>query len=115
MSKLLEDLMIGSENESAQSTPRCPLKLSHQNPSELCRLRDRAGILQPLTIGDGRVFPRLQSLDHVIGPPRIVPARGPPLCDGHDAVVEAAADADPQWDPSAQSAPENQVDQRINW
>ena len=50
-------------------------------------------------------------LDHIgedSRPPRIAPTRAPPLWDGHDAVVEAdaAADADPQWDPSAQSAPE---------
>ena len=42
-------------------------------------------------------------------PPRITAhARRPPLWDGHDAMVEveADADADPQSDPSAQSAPE---------
>ncbi|HEV8524040.1 MAG TPA: hypothetical protein VGQ71_06035, partial [Terriglobales bacterium] len=41
---------------------------------------------------------------------RIVPARGPPLWDGgYDAVVEAGTDANPPWDPSAQSAPEYPV------
>ena len=51
-------------------------------------------------------------LDHIgesTQPPRIAPARGPPLWEA------AAAKNDPQWDSSAQSALEIEFDQRIAW
>ena len=61
-------------------------------------------------------------LDHIgedSRPPRITPARGPPLWDEFDVALaareDASADAHQEWDPSAQSAPECQVDQRIDW
>ena len=61
-------------------------------------------------------------LDHIgedSRPPRITPARGPPLWDEFDVALaareDASADAHQEWDPSAQSAPEYQVDQRIDW
>jgi hypothetical protein len=44
-------------------------------------------------------------------PPRIAPARGPPLW---EAAAEQAGN-DPQWDSSAQSASEIEFDQRIAW
>jgi hypothetical protein len=52
-------------------------------------------------------------LDHICEstqPPRIVPARGPPLW----AAMEQAGN-DPQWDSSAHPAPEFEFDQRIAW
>ena len=61
-------------------------------------------------------------LDHIgedSRPPRITPARGPPLWDEFDVALaareDAGAEAHQEWDPSAQSAPEYQVDQRIDW
>ena len=44
-------------------------------------------------------------------PPRIAPARGPPLWEA--AAVAEQARNDPQWDSSGQSAPEIEFDQRI--
>ena len=55
-------------------------------------------------------------LDHIgesPQPPRIAPARGPPLWEAAAAAQQARND--PQWDPSAQRAPEMEFDQRIAW
>jgi hypothetical protein len=46
-------------------------------------------------------------------PPCIAPARGPPLWEA--AAAEEQAGNDPQWDSSAQPAPEIEFDQRIAW
>jgi hypothetical protein len=46
-------------------------------------------------------------------PPRIVPARGPPLWEA--AMASEQAGNDPQWDMSAQPVPEFELDQRIAW
>jgi len=55
-------------------------------------------------------------LDHLgepTRPPRIAPARGPPLW---EAVATAtAADHDPRWEPSVQPLPEIDFDQRLTW
>lgn len=48
-------------------------------------------------------------------PPRITPARGPPLWDGCDAPVGEGVDVAPHWDEAAQPAPDFEVDQRVNW
>ena len=53
-------------------------------------------------------------LDHIgesTQPPRIAPARGPPLW---EAAAEQAGNY-PQWDLSAHPAPEIEFDQRIAW
>ena len=72
-------------------------------------------VLTPLELIDriAALVPRHAHIGEDSRPPRVTPARGPTLWDEHDAVVEAGAD--PEWDPSAQIAPEYQVDQRINW
>lgn len=49
-------------------------------------------------------------------PPKISPARGPPLWDDcGDAQVGEDAQIDPDWDLAAQPPPDYEVDQRINW
>lgn len=49
-------------------------------------------------------------------PPHIAPARGPPLWeDCGDAQMGEGAGIDPDWDLAAQSAPDYEADQRINW
>ncbi|MCL4759417.1 MAG: hypothetical protein KJZ96_13840 [Rhodocyclaceae bacterium] len=45
-------------------------------------------------------------------PPRIAPARGPPLW---EAAAAEQAGNDPQWDQAAQPAPDFEFDQRIAW
>ncbi len=59
-----------------------------------------------------------QILDHIgveAEPPRITPARGPPLWDGCDAQMGDGVDVEPDWDDAAQPAPDFEVDQRVSW
>lgn len=55
-------------------------------------------------------------LDHIgesTQPPRIAPARGPPLWEA--AMASEHVGNDPEWDMSAQPVPEFEFDQRIAW
>ena len=55
-------------------------------------------------------------LDHIgesTQPPRIAPARGPPLWEA--AAAAEQAENDQQWDQAAQPEPEIGFDQRIAW
>ena len=58
-------------------------------------------------------------LDHIgvdSEPPRITPARGPPLRDGcDDAQMGEGVDVEPDWDEAIQAAPDFEVDQRVSW
>jgi hypothetical protein len=59
-----------------------------------------------------------QILEHIgvdAEPPRITPARGPPLWDGCDAQIGEGVDVAPDWDEAAQPAPDFEVDQRVSW
>ena len=60
----------------------------------------------------GSVKKILDQIGESTQPPRIAPARGPPLW---EAAAAAEARNDPQWDSSAQSAPGIEFDQRIAW
>ncbi|NNM68559.1 MAG: IS91 family transposase [Gallionella sp.] len=56
-------------------------------------------------------------LDHIgesVQPPRIAPARGPPLWELEQAHRHQAGN-DPQWDSAAQPEPEFEFDQRVAW
>lgn len=48
-------------------------------------------------------------------PPRIKPARGPPLWDACDAQGGEGMEPVPDWDEAAQLVPDFEVDQRISW
>ena len=48
-------------------------------------------------------------------PPRITPARGPPLWDDGDAQVGDGVDVGPDWDEADQTAPDFELDQRVSW
>ena len=48
-------------------------------------------------------------------PPRITPARGPPLWDECNAQAAEGVEPAPDWDEAAQPAPDFEVDQRISW
>ena len=59
-----------------------------------------------------------QILEHIgaeTEPPRITPARGPPLWDGCDAQMGDGVELAPDWDEAAQLTPDFEVDQRISW
>ena len=47
-------------------------------------------------------------------PPRISPARGPPLWEDCDAQTGEGVQIEPDWDLAAQPVPDYEVDQRIN-
>ncbi len=63
-------------------------------------------------IDAGSVKKILDQIGESTQPPRIAPAHGPLLWEA--AAAEQARD-DPPWDWSAQSAPEIELDQRIDW
>jgi len=48
-------------------------------------------------------------------PPRIKPACEPPLWDDDDAQPGQALEPAPDWDESAQTAPDFELDQRVSW
>ena len=51
-------------------------------------------------------------------PPRITPARGPPLWGACDAQVGdgvEGVDIEPNWDEATQPVPDFEVDQRVSW
>jgi hypothetical protein len=48
-------------------------------------------------------------------PPKISPARGPPLWEHCDAQAGEGTQIGPDWDLAAQPAPDYEVDQRVNW
>ncbi len=57
-------------------------------------------------------------LDHIGAdsePPRIVPARGPPLWNDCGGAPDEGMQIGPDWGLVAQPAPDYEVDQRINW
>ena len=59
-----------------------------------------------------------QILEHIgaeTEPPRITPARGPPLWDGAEAQAGEGVEPAPDWDEAAQPAPDFEVDQRLSW
>jgi hypothetical protein len=48
-------------------------------------------------------------------PPRITPARGPPLWEDCDALLADGVQVEPNWDESAQVAPDDDADQSVSW
>ena len=59
-----------------------------------------------------------QILDHIGAdsePPRIAPARGPPVWGDCDAHKDDGVQDEPDWDMAAQPAPDYEVDQSVNW
>ena len=58
-----------------------------------------------------------QILDHIgvaCEPPRISPARVPPLWEDGDAQMGEGVQVEPDWDLAAQPAPDFEVNQRVN-
>ncbi len=76
-----------------------------------------AGQMRPIAfITDGAEVRKI--LDHIGADsqaPRINPARGPPLWEDCGAPVGKGVEVEPDWDVSAQIAPDYQFDQRIAW
>ena len=91
----------------------------------LARIYEVFPLLCPLCGGQMRIVAFITHsadighiLEHIgaqTKPPRITPARGPPLWDDGDAQVGDGVDVGPDWDEAAQKAPDFEVDQRVSW
>ena len=92
----------------------------------IARIYEVFPLVCPLCAGQMRIIAFItqsadirQILDHIgveSEPPKISPARGPPLWeDCCDAQVGEGTQVEPDWDLAAQPAPDYEVDQRITW
>lgn len=114
---------LPTQAESAQLVP--PKRPAHYLWAVLiARIYEVFPLLCPLCGGQMRIIAFItysadigQILEHIgaeTEPPRITPARGPPLWDGVDAQVGDGVDVAPDWDEAAQVAPDIDVDQRVS-
>jgi len=115
---------LPTQAESAQLVP--PKRPAHYLWAVLiARIYEVFPLLCPLCGGQMRIIAFItysadigQILEHIgaeTEPPRITPARGPPLWGGADAQVGDGVDVAPDWDEAAQVAPDIDVDQRVSW
>lgn len=118
---------LPTQAEPAQPTP--PKRPAHYLWAVLiARIYEVFPLLCPICGGQMRIIAFIthsvdirQILDHIgvdAEPPRITPARGPPLWDECDAQMGdgvEGADVEPNWDEAAQPAPDFEVDQRVSW
>lgn len=93
----------------------------------IARIHEVFPLLCPICGGQMRIIAFIthsadirQILDHIgvdSEPPRLCPARGPPLWDGCEADAQRGEEAqiEPDWDGAAQPASDYEVDQRISW
>ena len=89
----------------------------------LARIYEALPLVCPICQGQMRIIAFITDagtvrkiLDHIgesAQPPRIAPARGPPMWEA--AMASEQAGNDPEWDMSAQPVPEFEFDQRIAW
>ncbi len=110
--------------EPAQSLP--PKRAAHYLWAVLiARIYEVFPLLCPICGGQMRIIAFItysadirQILEHIgvdAEPPRITPARGPPLWDGCDAQMGEGVDVEPNWDEAAQPALDFEADQRVSW
>ena len=91
----------------------------------IARIDEVFPLLCPICGGQMRIIAfitRSADIRHIVNhigvpsePPHITPARGPPLWEGCDAQVGEEPQIEPDWDLAAQSSPDYEVDQRVNW
>ena len=110
------------ETSEADAPPRCTA--SHYLWAMLLtRIYEALPLVCPICQAQMRIIAFITDagtvrkiLDHLgesAQPPRIAPARGPPLWEAARASEQAGND--PQWDSAAQPEPEFEFDQRIAW
>jgi len=127
------------------SRPSVPTKPEHIQPVQpkrpahilwaalIARIYEVFPLLCPICSGQMRIIAFIthsadirQILEHIgaeTEPPRIAPARGPPLWAEADAGVGAGVQAEgaqameplPDWGEGCQAAPDFEVDQRVSW
>lgn len=111
-----------TQTEPAQPVPR--KRLAHYLWAVLiARIYEVFPLLCPICGGQMRIIAFIthsadfrQILDHIgvdAEPPRITPARGPPLWDECDAQMGDGVDVEPDWDDAAQPELHEEADQRI--
>jgi hypothetical protein len=91
----------------------------------IARIYEVLPLLCPLCGGQMRIIAFITysaDLRHILEhigvetePPRIAPARGPPLWDGCDVPMGDGVEVEPDWGEAAQPAPDFEVDQRVSW
>jgi hypothetical protein len=107
--------------------PLLPKRAAHYLWAVLiARIYEAFRLLCPICGGQMRIIAFIthradirQILEHIgvdAEPPRITPARGPPLLDGcDDAQIGDGVYGEPDWDEAAQPAPDEEADQRVSW
>ena len=118
---------VGVPSQSEPAQPVSPKRPAHYLWAVLiARIYEVFPLLCPICGGPMRVIAFITHsadirhiLEHIgveAEPPRITPARGPPLWDGcDDAQMGDGVYMEPDWDEAAQPAPEFEADQRVSW
>lgn len=96
---------VGGRNSAAAAAGQRGHALQYKR---WCPLRNRCGGKRAF------LWHRLEHIGVGSEPPRIKPARGPPLWDACDAQGGEGMEPVPNWDEAAQPAPGFEVDQRVS-
>jgi hypothetical protein len=117
---------VGAPSQPEPAQPALPKSQAHYLWAVLiARIYEVFPLLCPICGGQMRIIAFItysadirQILEHIgvdAEPPRIKPARGPPLWDDGDAQAGEAVEPAPDWDEAAQTAPDFEVNQRVSW
>jgi hypothetical protein len=117
---------VGEPGQSEPAQPMPPKRPAHYLWAVLiARIFEAFPLLCPMCGGQMRIIAFIthgadirKILEHngvETEPPRITPARGPPLWDECDAQAAEGVEPAPDWDEAAQPAPDFEVDQRVSW
>ena len=118
--------LAGAAVASAPEPPSPPKRAAHYLWAVLiARIYEVFPLVCPLCGGHMRIIAFITHsadirhiLDHIgveSEPPRITPARGPPLWEEPNAQAGEGSQIEPDWDLAPQPAPDYEVDQRISW
>ena len=117
---------VGGPSQPEPTQPALPKRSAHILWAVLiARIYEVLPLLCPLCGGQMRIIAFITysaDLRHILEhigvetePPRIAPARGPPLWDGCDVPMGDGGEVEPYWGEAAQPAPDFEVDQRVSW
>jgi len=118
---------ISPEPEPPEPVPRRRSPAHYLWAALIARIYEVFPLLCPICGGQMRIIAFIthsaeirQILDHIgvdSEPPRLSPARGPPLWDGCEADAQRgeSAQIEQDWDLAGQPAPDYEVDQRVSW
>ncbi|MEY4346236.1 MAG: hypothetical protein RL032_2068, partial [Pseudomonadota bacterium] len=117
---------VGAPSQPEPAQPALPKSQAHYLWAVLiARIYEVFPLVCPICGGPMRIIAFItysadirQILEHIgvdAEPPRITPARGPPLWDGCDAQMVDGVDVASDWDEAAQQSPDFEADQRVSW